>query len=414
MHILVAASPMRCASRTMELASQFFNSTISVPSWYTGRLWLMRLGYYKLNRPKEHANDWVWIVDHSIQLGKEKCFVVLGIRLKDLPKRPLTFADIEPIELAPVKQSNGEIVYQQLESAAEKTGVPREIISDGAGDIQAGINRYCQAHPQTCAVYDIKHKTAIILKKHFEKNETWIKFLDLCSKTKLKIQQTELSFLAPPNQRSKSRYMNIDTLVSWGKKALAFIECEIKDLPKEIGKDKLELHFSWLKEFHKDLDVWHDKFSVCSTTESCVREHGFSQEMMIQLESAIKRLDLCEQSCCIQEEVISFVKCQCNKAQQDERLLGSTEILESLFGRQKNLEGEQSRSGFTGLILSISSFLSITTKEVIASAMTSVSTKTIRDWVKDKIGNTVQSNRKKFLSGSTNLAKNGTKMEPRT
>lgn len=87
---------MRCASRVMDLSVKFLNLNLTVPSWYTGRLWLMRLGYYKLNRPKEHADDWAWIVDHSIQIGKEKCFVILGVRLKNLPNRPLTFTDVEP------------------------------------------------------------------------------------------------------------------------------------------------------------------------------------------------------------------------------------------------------------------------------------------------------------------------------
>jgi len=73
----------------------------------------MRLGYYKLNYPKERTNDWIWIVDHSIQLGREQCFVILGIRQDNLPERPLTFTDIEAIELSPVKQSNGKIVYEQ-------------------------------------------------------------------------------------------------------------------------------------------------------------------------------------------------------------------------------------------------------------------------------------------------------------
>ena len=405
---------MRCASRTMELSAKFFNLDIAVPSWYTGRLWLMRLGYYKLNCPKEYANDWVWIIDHSVQIGKEKCFVILGIRLKDLPDRPLTFTDVEPIELAPVKQSNGDIVYQQLESATGKTGVPREIISDGAGDIQAGINLFCQVHPQTCAVYDIKHKNAIILKRHFEQDKSWAQFLGLCSATKLKVQQTELSFLSSPNQRSKSRYMNIDTLVSWGKKVLRFIECEAKDLPKEVQEDRLKQYFSWIKAFHKDIDVWHDKFSVCRTAENCIRKHGFSQDMMMYLESDLKQLNLCEQSYCIQEEVLSFVGTQCNKARTNEKLLGSTEVIESLFGRQKYLEKEQSRSGFTGLILSISAFVSTTTKEVIARAMESVPTKTIRDWVKEKLGDTVQSNRKRFLCGPKSLGENGAKIESKT
>jgi hypothetical protein len=30
------------------------------------------IGYYKLTKPKEKAADWVWIVDHTIQLGVEK------------------------------------------------------------------------------------------------------------------------------------------------------------------------------------------------------------------------------------------------------------------------------------------------------------------------------------------------------
>jgi len=36
----------------------------------------LRLGYYKLTRPKTKGNDWVWIVDHTIQLGCEKGFVI--------------------------------------------------------------------------------------------------------------------------------------------------------------------------------------------------------------------------------------------------------------------------------------------------------------------------------------------------
>jgi hypothetical protein len=75
---------MHCASKAMKLFSEKLNSQ-EAPSWYTGRFWLMRLGYYKLHRPKTQAEDWIWIVDHSVQIGVEKCLVILGIRLKDLP-----------------------------------------------------------------------------------------------------------------------------------------------------------------------------------------------------------------------------------------------------------------------------------------------------------------------------------------
>ncbi len=43
-------------------------------SWYSVRLWAMRLGYYELTRAKEKAEDWVWLIDHSIYTSDVKVF----------------------------------------------------------------------------------------------------------------------------------------------------------------------------------------------------------------------------------------------------------------------------------------------------------------------------------------------------
>ena len=75
---------------------------------------------YKLTRNKQIANDWVWIIDHTVQLGSEKCLVIVGLRLATLPPigSCLSHQDIEPIALLPVTQSNGQIVLQQLSECA--------------------------------------------------------------------------------------------------------------------------------------------------------------------------------------------------------------------------------------------------------------------------------------------------------
>ena len=92
------------------------------------RLDSLRLGYHKLHRPKEQASDWVWIIDHSNQIGKEKCLVILGVRVSHLPppgeEYPLRLAQMEPIELEPVTVSDKEVVYRQLEANVAKTGAP--------------------------------------------------------------------------------------------------------------------------------------------------------------------------------------------------------------------------------------------------------------------------------------------------
>lgn len=50
--VLSAAVSLRGASRVLELWSTVFELPEVAPAWYTGRLWLLRVGYYKLTRPK--------------------------------------------------------------------------------------------------------------------------------------------------------------------------------------------------------------------------------------------------------------------------------------------------------------------------------------------------------------------------
>jgi hypothetical protein len=108
----------------------------------------------------------VWIVDHTAQMGAATCLVILGVRLSAL--RPddygLRHEQVEPLSLFPVTQSNGQVVYEQLEQTITRTGVPREMVSDAGSELHAGVSRFCRAHPETASISDIKHQTALLLK----------------------------------------------------------------------------------------------------------------------------------------------------------------------------------------------------------------------------------------------------------
>ncbi|MFI3196687.1 MAG: UPF0175 family protein, partial [Methylococcaceae bacterium] len=146
--VLNAAVSLRGSSRVLTIVNDVLGQPLPrVPSWFSVRSWLLRVGYYKLMRAKTIADDWCWIIDNTIQLGKTKCLLVLGIRLSEMPKgRNLQFQDLEPIELLPVEASNGEVVWQQLEKTAAKTGIPRAIVSDAGSDLKLGIGQFCAKH----------------------------------------------------------------------------------------------------------------------------------------------------------------------------------------------------------------------------------------------------------------------------
>ncbi len=145
--VVRCATPLRCAARVLELFGPAAGHDVIAPHWTTGRLWLLRLGLAALLRPKPIAADWVWMVDHSIQVGQTKCLVVLGIRLSDLPvRRALCHEDMELIALEPMKDSTKETVAVCLEDAVIRTGVPRVILGTERGRTSGGSDMPASWH----------------------------------------------------------------------------------------------------------------------------------------------------------------------------------------------------------------------------------------------------------------------------
>ena len=146
--IVECAASMRCAAAVTALLDRLTGCFESVPHWSTGRLWLLRIGLAELNRPRSIADDWVWMIDHSIQVGQVKCLVILGIRLSELPVcRPLVHHDMELIDLVPMVEATKHTVAACLEAATAETGVPLAIIDDHGADLHGGVEIFRAAHP---------------------------------------------------------------------------------------------------------------------------------------------------------------------------------------------------------------------------------------------------------------------------
>jgi hypothetical protein len=90
------------------------------------------------------------------------------------------------------------------------------------------------------------------------------------------------------------------------------------------------------------------------------------------------------------------------RVQELEAATARTEVLESCFGRFKVLEKDQSRGGFTSLLLSFGALLTETTAETIHSALEHSRTKDVWNWCREKLGATVFAKRQlAFQSSAT-------------
>ena len=113
---------LRSTPKALEVVFGFLRGrvvTTTMMAWTTVRCWLMRLGLYALLRPLEQADDWAYLIDHTVQIGTVKCFAVVGVRLSQLPypRSCLQREDLVLIALVPMQQSNAMTVKQALEEA---------------------------------------------------------------------------------------------------------------------------------------------------------------------------------------------------------------------------------------------------------------------------------------------------------
>lgn len=372
-----------------------------MPSWYSIRLWLLKVGLFKLTQPKEIADDWIWIADHSVQIGADKCLVILGIRAKDLPKgRALTLCDVEPLAVIPTKLSNRKVVFDQLSQIAHITGVPYAIVSDAGSDLKAGIDDYCDfIRYRTRHIYDITHWVALQLKTIFESDKSWLSFIEYCSTAQQYMRQTEVAALSPPNQRSKARYLNIGIIIRWAQKIQLLLESKDK-IQSIFDTELVTKSLSWIQHFKSDIHEWGEIVDIAMAVKHIINTEGVHRYLARKIDQELNKLP------CSTSRVVTFRNTMIHhaeslqyKADIGTRLPGCSDVVESLFGQFKRIEQQQAGGGFTQLLLAIPALVGKKSAELVKQAMESIRVKDVSNWFKDNVGMSVQGKRKLAFDG---------------
>ena len=396
--VLYAGTPLQVVAAALTMSWHWANIDAVAASYYSVRLWLLRLGLYRLNSPKEIAEDWMWIVDHTLQIGDRKCLIIVGIRQsawEQLDSRVLRHEDVDLIDLQPVTESNGQVVYRQLQAASAKMGAPRVIVSDAGSDLHHGINLYRQKHPDTVWTYDIKHKTACLLKHALEHDAAWQKFVGQAHRFRQQVLLTELAGLAPPQQRSKARYMNVDVLTDWAEKHLKLLDSRKAIRAAGLKVSQVQAKLGWLRSFASQIRRWREMLTIVEVTEHYVRHEGIHAEAAAELAAILPQPNT-PAARKLRKQLLEFVKEEGQYAREGERLLASSEVLESIIGKFKHLAGERGPHGMTGMVLSIGALVGHQTVDAVQAAMQEVKNRDVWKWCRLHLGSTVQSVRRRI------------------
>lgn len=405
--VLKAAVSLRGAAATFQLLPEtpFAGAQSSEgPTASGGRLWLLRVGLYELQRRKERADDWVWIIDHTIQLGTTRVLLIVGLRLSAWEAKgrgPLEHDDLQAILLEPVQKSNGQVVKQQLDRAAEITGTPRAILCDQCRELNNGIAAFQAERPRTLALNDLKHRLALLLERRLKNDLQWANFLQAAQQIRKKTQQTPLAFLAPPATKEKARFMNLGELVGWASRVRAFLEHPALLPDLVIDPERLENTAGGLRQYDAVLPEWQSLIDVIEAAMTWVRRDGFYRGADADLRERLLPLTTTDATRQFVADITDFVAKASAALDAGERVPGTSEVLESLFGKGKRLEGQQSKGGFTALVLGVAASVVKPTNDYLKTALETIGVKHVTAWAKQHLGASLQSLRRQTLGRLT-------------
>jgi hypothetical protein len=363
------SASFRGVSKTLVIFQISLNLHCKSPSYQTGLLWVKKVGYYQLQKPKERADDWIVIVDESIGVGQEKVLVVLGIRRSNVKfNRPLQIQDLEPLLVKSKERWTGDLIAEQLRIVKEQVGNILYAVTDSCSTLKKGLREAGINH-----TYDITHSIAIVLERIYKKDNDFKEYTHKMGQMRIKLCNSKHAHLMPPNQRSKSRFLNIDIISNWGMKALKALETTT------LSAEERE-QLMWVKEKQSLIVEMNNIINAVKQVSILLKTNGLSKKTKRQCTSILKQCKKGNMKI-FREHVIKYLEDNIlNIQKRGEQLLCSSDIIESTFGRYKNEISKNPMSGITDLALIIPALTINLTANEIKKAIDYSTAKQLRQW----------------------------------
>lgn len=384
------------------------NNEISTPSFSSIRNWLGRIGLYELQKSKEYRSDWIFIIDLTMELGKQKCFLVLGVTQEYLSEHVLPFhrglqhQDVSVLMLEVMDSTRGDLIEEKLSKLTQAIGCPLQIIADHGSDIEKGIKLYNQKNPSVIYTYDVTHAMALILQHELANSERYQSFIKRCNLCRNQLKQTELFFLSPPSQRSGCRYFNVERLIDWAQKtwnaSIDVIAGLLPNLEPKVLNQKLNDKLGWLIEYQSEIKVWSQMVKMTRTVETELKTCGINQQSVTNLEFLQSGLDF-QINPNFSQKIVDYLSQESSQIPPEITLLATSDIIESIFGKYKQFSSRCPIKQIGQTVLSISLCTMNLTTSVVKQALETVRYLDLKEWSSQVFGQSMLSQRRTVFSG---------------
>lgn len=363
--------------------------------------WTKRIGYYELHKPKQQGN-WLIVIDESVMVGQSRLLNIYGILIKSIPaNRALRLEDMESLYISSRTSWKGDDIAMVIKELQVDLGNIVYSVSDGGNNLLKAYET-----TQTIHVYDITHYIALQYQHLLKDDKSFKKLSSMMGKMRRKGILSKIAHLLPPNQRVKSRFLNVNLLVAWSVKALWHI-----DNPTQSQLSDSEINeLKWIEEHRELIIELIELEEIKSITFSILKNEHFSEESLLQLSLALGSI---EQNVGIKgKKIIQSIRTyyQTYRCFLDKypRILCCSDIIESGFGKLKQVISDNKMCGFTDISLCLAAFCNDLSDNEIRNALTFCTFKKVKEFCKEHFSESMFVKRKDF--SHTNVEEKTTKI----
>jgi len=152
------------------------------------------------------------------------------------------------------------------------------------------------------------------------------------------------------------------------------------------GRRRFEQKLGWVAEYEKDLVVYAQMNQLVTIVEKQVKNNGLNQTSYQTFENNIADISLSSRSQLLAKEISNYLREEGQQVHTGLTFLGTSDIIESVFGKYKYLSSESPISDVGKMILTIPVFTNELTCELIKTAMESVKALDVDKWADELLG----------------------------
>ena len=142
--------------------------------------------------------------------------------------------------------------------------------------------------------------------------------------------------------------------------------------PQDPEHKNVLMHFAWVKKYEKLIKLIGELVAITEEIRHKIRMEGVTATTHAELEDRYLKLPMSWRASDFCGKVLDFFENVAAGFTPEDRLLGMSEIIESLFGKLKALMREDLKKGFTGSVLFAAACVGQVDDEIVKKSLEAV------------------------------------------